>query len=390
MERIRKFLLERRQTGTLRTLAPLIRLGHGWVRPLDSGEKLLDFSSNDYLGLAEHPEVIGAARKYLEMFGAGAGAARLMSGDLEINHLLEQEIARFKSTEATLLFGSGYLANTGIIPALAGRGDLIVTDRLNHASIYDGCLLSGARTIRFRHNDLNHLEQILQEKRNQYNSCLLVVESIYSMDGDRCPLMELVKLKKRFGFFLMVDEAHATGIYGENGAGIIEEDGVSDDVDIAMGTFGKALGSYGAYAAASREMVDYLVNRARTFIYSTALPPAVVGASLASLYLVGSEVQHRLDLLAKVAFFKKQLRRKGLKDDFGPSQIIPIMIGDSAKALAAAAELRRSGIYLKAVRPPTVPEGTARLRFSITNHHREEDLKRCAAILADELHRHKL
>ncbi len=390
MERIRKFLLERRQTGTLRTLAPLIRLGHGWVRPLDSGEKLLDFSSNDYLGLAEHPEVIGAARKYLEMFGAGAGAARLMSGDLEINHLLEQEIARFKSTEAALLFGSGYLANTGIIPALAGRGDLIVTDRLNHASIYDGCLLSGARTIRFRHNDLNHLEQILQEKRNQYNSCLLVVESIYSMDGDRCPLMELVKLKKRFGFFLMVDEAHATGIYGENGAGIIEEDGVSDDVDIAMGTFGKALGSYGAYAAASREMVDYLVNRARTFIYSTALPPAVIGASLASLYLVGSEVQHRLDLLAKVAFFKKQLRRKGLKDDFGPSQIIPIMIGDSAKALAAAAELRRSGIYLKAVRPPTVPEGTARLRFSITNHHREEDLKRCAAILADELHRHKL
>ncbi|MBW2501315.1 MAG: 8-amino-7-oxononanoate synthase [Deltaproteobacteria bacterium] len=390
MERIRKFLLERRQTGTLRTLAPLVRLGHGWVRPLDSGEKLLDFSSNDYLGLAEHPEVIGAARKYLEMFGAGAGAARLMSGDLEINHLLEQEIARFKSTEAALLFGSGYLANTGIIPALAGRGDLIVTDRLNHASIYDGCLLSGARTIRFRHNDLNHLEQILQEKRSQYNSCLLVVESIYSMDGDRCPLVELVKLKKRFGFFLMVDEAHATGIYGENGAGIIEEDGVSDGVDIAMGTFGKALGSYGAYAAASREMVDYLVNRARTFIYSTALPPAVIGASLASLYLVGSEVQHRLDLLAKVAFFKKQLRKNGLKDDFGPSQIIPVMIGDSAKALAAAAELRRRGIYLKAVRPPTVPEGTARLRFSITNHHREEDLKRCAAILAEELRRHKL
>ena len=210
------------------------------------------------------------------------------------------------------------------------------------------------------------------------------------MDGDRCPLVELVKLKKRFGFFLMVDEAHATGIYGENGAGIIEEDGVSDEVDIAMGTFGKALGSYGAYAAASREMVDYLVNRARTFIYSTALPPAVVGASLASLYLVVSEVQHRLDLQAKAAFFKKQLRKNGLKDDFGPSQIIPVMIGNSAKALAVAAELRRSGIYVKAVRPPTVPENTARLRFSITNHHREEDLKRCAAILADGLHRQRL
>lgn len=387
MEQIRKFLQERQQAGNFRTLEPLVRLGHGWVRPLDSEERLLDFSSNDYLGLAEHPEIIDGARKYLEMFGAGAGAARLMSGDLEINHLLEQETARFKSTEAALLFGSGYLANTGIISALAGRGDLIITDRLNHASIYDGCQLSGARTMRFRHNDLDHLEQILQEKRSQYNNCLLVVESIYSMDGDRCPLVELVKLKKRFGFFLMVDEAHATGIFGENGAGIIEQDGVSDEVDIAMGTFGKAMGSYGAYAAASREVIDYLVNRARTFIYSTALPPAVIGASLASIYLVGSEVQHRLDLQGKVAFFKKQLRKNGLKNDFGPSQIIPVMIGESSKALAAAAELRRHGIYVKAVRPPTVPEGTARLRFSITNHHRQDDLKQCAAILADGLHR---
>jgi 8-amino-7-oxononanoate synthase len=385
MERMKQFLLEREKAGTLRRLSPLTRLGHGWVRLLDYEDELKDFSSNDYLALSEHPEVIGASRKYLEMFGAGAGAARLMSGDLEINHLLEEEIAQLKSKEAALTFGSGYLANTGIIPALAGRGDLIIADRLSHASIYDGCMLSGARTIRFRHNDLEHLEQILHEKRNEFNRALVVVESIYSMDGDRCPLADLVSLKKRYSFLLMVDEAHATGLYGENSSGIIEEDNVSDGVDIAMGTFGKALGSYGAYAAASRDIINYLVNRASTFIYSTALPPAVIGANLAALYLVKTEPQLRLDLHQKVAFFKKQLRKNGIKDDPGPSQIIPIMIGDSAKALAIAEELQKNHIYVKAVRPPTVPEGSARLRFSITRHHQEPDLKKCAQLLSKAL-----
>jgi 8-amino-7-oxononanoate synthase len=387
MERMKQFLLERKKAGTLRSLEPLIRLGHGWVRLLGSEEKLLDFSSNDYLALSEHPEVIGASKKYLEMFGAGAGAARLMSGDQEINHLLEQKIALLKSKEAALTFGSGYLANIGIIPALVGRGDLIITDRLSHASIYDGCLLSGARTIRFRHNDLPHLEQILKEKRSQFNNCLIVVESIYSMDGDRCPLVELVQIKKRFDFMLMVDEAHATGIYGENGAGIIEEDNVSREVDIAMGTFGKALGSYGAYAAASQEFVDFLVNKARSFIYATALPPAVVGATLASLYLIESEPQLRMDLHTKVAYFKKQLRKNGFRDDPGPSQIVPVMVGESAKAMAIAEELQKNHIYVKAVRPPTVPEGSARLRFSITRYHQEDDLKRCAQILTASLNK---
>ena len=387
MERIQTFLSQREKAGTLRSLLPLTRVGHGWVRLLDSGEKLLDFSSNDYLALSEHPEVIASSRKYLEMFGAGSGAARLMSGDLEINHLLEQEIAQLKLKDAALTFGSGYLANTGIIPALAGRGDLIVTDRLSHASIYDGCLLSGARTIRFRHNDLVHLEQILHEKRSQFNSCLVIVESIYSMDGDFCPLEELVSLKQRYDFLLLVDEAHATGIYGDNGSGCIEEYKVSDRVDIAMGTYGKALGSYGAYAAASQEIIAFLVNKARTFIYSTALPPAVIGANLAALYLVKTEPSLRQDLHSKVSFFKKQLRRNGLKSDPGPSQIIPIMIGDSSRALAVAEKLREKHFFVKAVRPPTVPEGTARLRFSITRYHQEADLKKCAAILAETLHK---
>ena len=385
MEQMIKFLNERRATGNLRQLTPLHRVGRGRIKIFGTEDELIDFSSNDYLALAEHPEVIAASRKYLEQFGTGAGAARLMSGDLEINHQLEEEIAQLKSKEAALVFGSGYLANVGVIPALVGRGDLLVTDRLSHASIYDGCLLSGAKIIRFRHNDINHLQQILQEKRSQYNRVLVVVESIYSMDGDRCPLKELIDLKKQGAFLLMVDEAHATGIYGEHGGGIIEEEGVSDGVDVAMGTFGKALGSYGAYVAASQQMIDYLVNRARSFIYATGLPPAVIGATLAALHLVKTEPKLRQDLHDKVVFFKKHLRKNGLKDDLGPSQIVPIMVGDSTKALKLSDELRKNLIFVKAVRPPTVPEGSARLRFSITRYHLEEDLKSCAKLLVQTL-----
>lgn len=385
MERMIKFLNERRAAGNLRQLTPLQRIGRGRIKIVGSEDELLDFSSNDYLALAEHPEVIAASRKYLEAFGAGAGAARLMSGDLEINHQLEEEIAQLKAREAALIFGSGYLANIGVIPALVNRGDLLLTDRLSHASIYDGCLLSGAKVIRFRHNDMNHLQQILHEKRSQYNRALVVVESIYSMDGDRCPLRDLVDLKKQNDFMLMVDEAHATGIYGSHGGGVIEEEGVVDGVDVAMGTFGKALGSYGAYVATSKQMVDYLVNKARSFIYATGLPPAVIGATLAALHLVKTEPQLRQGLHEKVAFFKKQIRKNGLKDDLGPSQIIPVMVGDSTKALALSDKLRNSGIFVKAVRPPTVPENTARLRFSITRFHQEEDLKSCARLLVQSL-----
>jgi len=385
MERMIQFLNKRRKAGNLRQLIPLQRIGRGRIKIVGSEDELVDFSSNDYLALSEHPEVIAASRKYLEEFGAGAGAARLMSGDLEINHQLEKEIAQLKAKEAALIFGSGYLANIGVIPALVGRGDLLVTDRLSHASIYDGCLLSGAKVIRFRHNDINHLQQILQEKRSQYNRVLVVVESIYSMDGDRCPLKDLIDLKKHHGFLLMVDEAHATGIYGTHGGGVIEEEGVSDGVDVAMGTFGKGLGSYGAYVAASKQMVDYLVNKARSFIYATGLPPAVLGATLAALHLVKTEPELRRELHEKVAYFKKQIRKNGLKDDLGPSQIIPVMVGESTKALALSEELRSHRIFVKAVRPPTVPENSARLRFSITRFHQEEDLKSCARQLVQSL-----
>ena len=387
MERLKHLLQKHQADGALRTLRPLKKLGHGLVRPLSSPPEstpFFDFSSNDYLALSEHPDVIAASRAALEAYGAGSGAARLMSGDLEIHHQLEEAVAGLKGQEAGLIFGSGYQANTGVIPALLGRNDVMFTDRLNHASIYDGCRLAGAKMIRFRHNDCNHLEELLRTRRGE-GQALIVVESVYSMDGDFCPLREIVSLKNRFSCMLMVDEAHATGVFGANGGGLVEEEGISRDVDIAMGTFGKALGSYGAYVAASAEMITFLINRARSFIYSTALPPAVIGASIAAVKIIQQKPQLREDLHRKTALFKEALRHGGLTIDLGPSQIIPIPVGDSQKALELSEDLAGHHLFTTAVRPPTVPEGTARLRFSITRHHREKDLEQAAATLLDEL-----
>ncbi len=376
------WLRQQQAAGNYRTLQPVHRLGGGLLSLADGGPEqppLLDFSSNDYLALSEHPLVVASSQKYLARYGAGSGAARLMSGNLDIHGELEQAVASLKKKHRALLFGSGYLANVGLIPALAGRDSLIFTDRLNHASIYDGCLLSRARLLRFQHNDLDHLEHLLKKEKGR-KEALIVVESLYSMDGDICPLPELVELKERYGCLLLVDEAHATGVYGPNGGGLLEHFGVSDRVDIAMGTFSKALGSYGAYIAASGRLVEVMINRARSFIFSTALPPAVIGASLAAVELVRKHPELRTELAGRVRFFKEGLTAGGIKS-LGDSQIVPVMVGDSGKALAMAATLRRQGIYATAVRPPTVPEGSARLRFSITRHHTEKGLRHAAAAL---------
>lgn len=384
MDDLTSWLDNQQERGLLRCLRPAERLGNGRIRLLAEGSPsrpLLDFSSNDYLGLAHDPRLIAAGKEALARYGAGSGAARLMSGDLEIHHQLEGAVAALKNKEAALLFGSGYMANTGIIPALVGRHDVIFSDRLNHASIYDGCRLSGASTIRFRHNDLTQLSELLAQKRGA-NKALIIVESIYSMDGDRCPLAELAALKNRYDCLLMVDEAHATGVYGDSGGGIIEEEGVSEHVDLAMGTFGKALGSYGAYVAASPKMISYLLNRARSFIFSTALPPAVVAASLAAIKILKEEPGLRQELLAKVRFFKDRLAQNGLKH-LGDSQIVPIVIGEAGQALAAASRLQNLGLFVTAVRPPTVPEGSARLRLSITRDQTLADLESAAISLAE-------
>jgi 8-amino-7-oxononanoate synthase len=380
------WLKEQKEKGNYRSLQPVHRLGGGRLTLADKGPEqpaLLDFSSNDYLALSEHPLLIERSKTFLERYGAGAGASRLMSGDLDIHGRLEQAVASLKNKERGLLFGSGYLANVGVIPALAGRDSLIFTDRLDHASIYDGCLLSRASLVRFRHNDLNHLEDLLKRKK-KLKDALIIVESLYSMDGDRCPLQELIELKERFGCLLLVDEAHATGVFGPNGGGLLEELGVSAGVDIAMGTFSKALGSYGAYIAASRPLIELIVNRARSFIFSTALPPAVIGASQAAIELIRLGQEMRTELFRRVVFFKSCLAAAGLQC-IGDSQIAPIIIGDSRKALALASALRQKGVYATAVRPPTVPEGSSRLRFSITRHHTEKALQQAAEALLELL-----
>jgi len=360
------------EAGLLRSLFPLEGSQRGVIKT--NGKPLVDFSSNDYLGLADHPALIKGAKKAIEKWGAGARASRLMSGDLEIHHRLESAIAALKGKEAGLLFGSGYLANTGIIPALCGRNDVIYSDRLNHASIVDGILLSRARFYRFRHNDLNHLEDLLKGHRSKYRRALIVVESVYSMDGDQASVSELLELRGRYEAMLMIDEAHAIGVFGTKGEGTISQTG-ADAVDVILGTFGKALGGYGAFVAVSNQMMQFLLNRARTFIFSTALPPAIIGANLAAVKLLEEEPERR----SRVCELASELRR-ALKEDLGlntpsESQIVPLVVGDSRSALNLAESLRDAGFFVKAIRPPTVPEGKARIRLSVTANHSLKDIR---------------
>lgn len=381
MDFLKRRLAEYIAANRYRRLQTVVERLDGRVVLADRDDQpLLDFSSNDYLALSQHPDLIKAGREALERYGAGVGAARLMSGDLTLFHQLERETADLKGCAAALLFGNGYMANVGMIPALIGRGDVVFTDRLDHASIYDGCRLAGARLLRFRHNDLEHLVSLLNTERGT-GQALVVVESLYSMDGDIAPLVELVDLKKRHACMLMVDEAHATGIFGNQGGGLIQAAGLEGEVDVVMGTYGKALGSYGAYVAGSKTLRDYLINRARSFIYSTGLPPAVVGASLAAVRLVRDRPDLRKQLAENAAYFKECLKMEGLVGTPGPSQIVPIMVGDGGVALSLAEECCRLGLFATAVRPPTVPEGAARVRFSVTVHHQKPELAESARLL---------
>jgi len=380
MDCLKLRLVDYRAAGHYRRLRQVVERRDGRVTLSgQESQSLLDFSSNDYLALSQHPELLEASHAALGRYGVGAGAARLMSGDLGLFHQLEREVADFKGCEAALIFGSGYMANVGIIPALVGRGDVVFSDRLDHASIYDGCRLAGARLRRFRHNDPGHLEYLLKNERRTGRG-LVVVESLYSMDGDLAPLAELVELKNRHACLLMVDEAHATGLFGARGGGLIQAAGLEGAVEVAMGTFGKALGSYGAYVAGSETLCDYLINRARSFIYSTGLPPAVVAASLAAVRLVRNSPDLGRRLAEKAEFFKECLKREGLTGSPGLSHIVPVMVGDGGAALTLAEECCQQGLFATAIRPPTVPEGTARLRFSVTLHHQKAELAEAARL----------
>jgi 8-amino-7-oxononanoate synthase len=338
-----------------------------------AGHTLLNLSSNDYLGLAQDPRLINAAQAAVRRWGAGAGASRLVVGHLELHEAVEAHLAAFKGTEAAVIFPTGYMANVGTIAALLGPGDVIFCDRLNHASIYDGIRLSGAALQRFPHRDLNRLEHLLQQA-DANRRRLIVTDSVFSVDGDIAPLPDLVALKARYGAWLMIDEAHATGVLGETGAGLAQALGLTREVDIHMGTFSKALGSQGGYVAGDRRLVDYLHNRARSFIYSTALAPPVLGAIDQALKIVAQEPQRRLYLSRESEAFRQGLLAAGLDLLGSETQIIPVLGGENDRTLGFAAALEDQGLMAVALRPPTVPPGKARVRFSLSAAHSQADL----------------
>ncbi len=339
----------------------------------------VNFSSNDYLGLRRNPDVIRTAMAYLRRFGTSAGASRLLSGSLECHRELEELLAQFKGYPASLLFGSGYLANCGVVPALVGRGDVVVADRLVHASLVDSILLSGARLLRFRHNDPEHLDALLD--RSVGRRKLVVTESVFSMDGDVAPLKEVVSVAVRHGAMVFVDEAHATGIFGREGSGLVCAESLCESVNISMGTLSKALASYGGFVCCSSAMKDFLINRARTFIYSTALPPPAAGAAIAALKWLKRHPDAGSLLLRRASLFRRRLASAGLNVGSGQSQIVPLIVGDNQNALVLAERLRREGLLVRAIRPPTVPPGTSRVRFSITLQMSPETLQECADII---------
>lgn len=342
-----------------------------------SGDReLINFSSNDYLGLAAHESLRMAAQDGVEALGAGAGSARLISGSQTIAHELEAALAAFKQTEAALSFSSGYAAALGVVPALVGQGDVLVIDKLVHASLVDAARLSGAKLRVFKHNDLAELETILQWASGREGNTLVITESVFSMDGDLAPVRDLVQLKNRYSAWLMLDEAHATGLYGEDRRGIAEEMGVADGVEVQLGTLGKALGAAGGYICGSQALIDLLVNRARSFIFSTAPVPAQLAAAKRGVELVQSNEGEalRTRLWANVDALKNGLIQQGWKLPVVRSAILPLIIGDEREALALAERLREAGVWVPAVRYPTVARGAARLRVTVSAAHQPKHL----------------
>lgn len=360
------------RAGQRRTLRAATLAAGG--RVLREGRELVDFSSNDYLGLVRHPLLIERACEWTQALGTGSGASRLVTGTSEAHLALEARIAGFKGTEAALLFASGWQANAAVIPALlaAAPGAAVFTDRLIHASIHAGLAMAGARQHRFRHNDLDHLEALLSEKGREAPARFILTESVFSMDGDRADLPRLAALAEAHDAFLFVDEAHATGVLGPGGAGLSAE--APGRIDLVMGTFSKALGGFGAYVAGSRVMIDYLVNTAGGFIFTTAPPPAVLGAIDAALDLLPGMDAERAHLAALGGRLRAGLARLGLDHGASSTQIVPAVIGPEEAALALSAKLEEAGFLASAIRPPTVPPGTSRLRIALRASHEEGDI----------------
>ncbi len=336
------------------------------------GKEVLLLSSNNYLGLANHPRLKEAAKEAIDRYGAGSGASRLISGNNILYKELEERIAAFKNTEAALVFGSGYIANISILSTVIGEGGLILSDELNHASIIDGCRLSRAERTIYRHKDTRHIEEVLS--KNKGRRSLIVTEGVFSMDGDIAPLPEIIALAKRYSAMIMVDDAHGTGVLGKKGEGTAEHFGIEKGIDIHMGTLGKALGAYGAYAAGDRGLIDFLINKARGFIFTTALPPSVIASAIMAIRILEDEPELIKRLWENRNYLVNGLKAHGFNTMGCETPIIPILIGSAEKALKMSEGLFEEGIYVPAIRPPTVPENTCRLRLTVMATHTKVDL----------------
>lgn len=337
------------------------------VEIISNGQKLLNFSSNDYLGLSQHPELKARAISFINKYGVGATASRLICGNIDAYQEIEAKLASLKGTESALILPTGFQTNLTVLPALTDTNSLILCDRYSHNSLLQGAQLSAARWSRYRHNDLRHLnERLIASEERQYSQRWILTESVYSMDGDSSDVDELIKIATSYGANLFIDEAHATGVLGENGMGLCAG---RNEVAIAMGTFGKGLGSFGAYVACSQKMRDYLVNMCSGFIYSTGLPPPVLGAIDAALDLIPELSGQRLHLLELAEHVRQSLRKLGYDTGKSNTQIIPIILGDDAQATGLARHLEQNGILAPAIRPPTVETGTARIRLSLSAAH---------------------
>jgi 8-amino-7-oxononanoate synthase len=350
------------------------------TRVLVDGKELLMMASNDYLGYCSHPAIKQAAQKAVHTWGAGSGAARLISGNAAIFRDLEKKISRLKGTEDALVFSTGYMANIGLLSAVAEKEDIIYSDALNHASIVDGCRLSRARVEIFPHGDTGALETLLKNGK-KFRRRFIITDGVFSMDGDLAPLPRLAELARSYCAQLIVDDAHGTGVLGHRGGGTIEYFGLEGQIDIIMGTMGKALGCFGAFVAGSSELRDYLINRARTFIYTTALPPAMIAGAIAAIELLEKEPQTRQALQDNISFFRRGLQDLGFNIAASTTQIIPVLVGDTQTAIRLAGDLMEEGLFIQAIRPPTVAEGSARLRITLMATHTKDDLTRALEIL---------
>ena len=364
-----------------RTLRPVEALDGGRVRL--AGRELIDFSSNDYLGLSRHPALIERAREWAASYGAGAGASRLVRGTFEAHTRVEAKLAALKGAEASLLFASGWQANAAVLPALFAASEapsLVFADRLMHASLHHGCQAAGVRQIRFRHNDLDHLDRLLAEREGDPGRRFILTESVFSMDGDQADLQRLTAIAERWNAFLYLDEAHATGVLGPKGMGL---SGLAPGrIDLAMGTFSKAMGSFGAYVAGSRSLIDYLVNACSGFIFTTAPPPAVLGAIDAALDLVPGMDAERAHLQRLGERLRSGLAETGIDTLASTTQIVPAVVGEESAALEAAGRLEAEGMLAVAIRPPTVPKGSSRLRLALSAPHSEADVERLIQAVA--------